>query len=91
MNPDTRKPGLTQGEVDTLERIDELITRHGACGMFPRGAGGWAQVRAMERRGLVRFVGIGTDIDGDAGHEVSIFDMTDAGRAALDAHRGSSR
>ena len=88
--PKLKPTRLTQAMVDTLERIDELKRRHGACGMFPSGAGGWKNMRALEARGLVRWVGDGVDID-SIGREVSIYDMTNAGAAELERIRRPSK
>lgn len=74
---------LSETMQDTLARIRRLQDEHGACGMFPTGAGQFATLRALEKRGLVRFVGRGVDIDGEReGEELPIWELTAAGREA---------
>ena len=84
-------PPLTQPQIDVLERIDELVTKHGCRGMFPRGAGSWQTMRALARRGLVEYVSTGRDMDGEVYGDVCIYDMTDAGRECLRALREAAR
>lgn len=69
---------LSQAMRDALVRALDLHERF-AAGYFPNDGGSWSTVRALERRGLLRFEGYGVDIDGDAEGDVAIFQLTEAG------------
>lgn len=72
---------LSRRQADMLWRALDL-TQHGACGVYPVGSQ-FATVRALERRGLLRFAGYGIDIDGGRDDDVPIWEITDKGRDAL--------
>lgn len=74
---------LSIQQREMLERAVELVDRHGADGVFPSGVGQRTTVKALERKGLLKYVGIGRNIDGDGSCEVDIWGPTDAGRAWL--------
>lgn len=73
---------LTSQMREMLERAEKLED-YGADGVFPTGQQ-WQTVRALQKRGLLKFVGLGSDIDGDR-ENVDIFALTDAGREVLAA------
>lgn len=73
---------LTDPMLLLLRRIRVLKEKHGADGLFPRRTQ-WQTLRALKRRGLVKFVGAGRDIDGLFDDDVPIYDMTQAGEEAL--------
>jgi hypothetical protein len=76
---------VTKAQRSTLERCIDLQAHHGACGIFPRGSSQHRSYSRLESMGLLRYVGMGCDIDGEVEHEVPIYEITDAGRAALAA------
>ncbi len=79
---------ITIEQARTLDRIVDLRDRFGACGMFVSGPGHASHLRALERRGWVRFAGRGCDLDGiREGWELPIYEITPAGEQALAAWR----
>ena len=76
------KPKALDIDIDVLHRCQSLQDRHGACGIFPRGAQ-HRQFKRMEREGLLKFVDWGVDIDGDDDKERPIYEITMAGRLLL--------
>jgi len=70
---------LNKGQHGALTRALDLETRFDA-GIFADDAGSWSRMRALERRGLLRFIDYGMDIDGEHDRELPIWRLTDAGR-----------
>lgn len=56
----------------------------GFDGFYPSGSGQWRTLRALVSAGFVESTGWGQTEEGPE-REVQIFDLTDAGRAALEA------
>lgn len=77
---------LSQNDIDTLARADELERRFDA-GIGPRRGGQFAHYRKLERLGLLEFVGLGRDIDGEVESDVLVYKLTAEGRKALDTSR----
>ena len=71
-------------DISVLRRCRELMDRHGADGMFPRGSQ-HKQFLRMEKEGLLRYVGMGVDIDAESiDREHHVYELTPAGRARLE-------
>jgi hypothetical protein len=61
-----------------------LAEDHGADGYIPEGPGEWSTVRALQRRGLMEFAGVGGCIDdsrrrSDCGDDFPIYALTESG------------
>lgn len=69
-------------DIEVLLRCQSLQDRHGACGIFPRGAQ-HRQFKRMEHEGLLKFAGWGVDIDGGDDREHPTYEITMAGRLLL--------
>lgn len=82
---------LSEADFKVLDRCRDLIDRHGADGMFPRG-GQHKQFLRLADEGLLRYVGLGADIEGESGVENHhVYEITVAGRnrlAEAEAARG---
>jgi hypothetical protein len=78
---------LTGAQIRFLD-LAERAPRNGWDGVLAKGTR-LRMAEALGRRGLLRFVGCGVDADGDGdGREWPIYELTDAGRAALAKARG---
>ena len=73
---------LTDAQVGILKRAQWLQDSYKCAGYFPRG-GAYRAVRALEKLGLMRFVGDGRDVDGEVENDVPIWEITNRGRRAL--------
>jgi hypothetical protein len=73
---------LTPSDHRTLARAVEMHRRF-AAGIFPKGSGQYRHFAKLERLGLIRFDNWGRDIDGESEGDVPVYQITDAGRAAL--------
>jgi hypothetical protein len=67
-------------------RAQDFGGNDGACA---KGARQQEMAHRLSRAGLVRFVGPGIEEDGDPDREWPIYEITDAGRAALSDERES--
>ena len=72
----------TEAQIGLMYRAWELRRYHGADGIYPRGGQLGALVR-LEKAGLMRFVGIGSCIDGERENEQPIWEITDRGEDLL--------
>ena len=75
----TDKPNLTEMDRDTLSRALLLETRFEA-GIFPSGSGQYRHFRKLKKMGLLEWVGMGPDIDGEFENERDIYKLTDRGK-----------
>ena len=78
---------LTDAQTSTLARAVSLQDEHGCDGVFPRGSAQMLMFSRLEDFWLLKFVGFGGNVDGDTDREVPIYEITDAGRAALERAR----
>ena len=84
------------GEV-TLPTDSDMATLRNAAralqqeqdGIFPRTIGDRSHFAKLVRRGWLQFVDWGRDSDGVVERDVELYELTDSGKAILDARHGA--
>lgn len=77
-----RTTELSADDIGTLQRAAELRRRFDA-GIFPSTIGQRSHFAKLVRRGLLKFDGWGSDIDGEVDRDVELYRLTPAGEAAI--------